>query len=321
MKKLLILAALAPWRLAFSDNIIMRPEAIELDRDVPPPGRVEFGFDGGAPAGAWGIGAQVGYLDQPLVLHDQTITTYPVRHRETLALGGAISLGDSVVVDARVPMAHQVGSRLQGLGDDSALDNFVLGDITIGARLRVAGGEQFSAFIRGQVSLPTGNDFQFAGDARWSGAWLLIGRAQLSDHVVAAATGGIRIRAAEVQVGDRLVGDEVMYGAGVAVALPPVARLWCKPEQARALAEVVGVVGDVVGTRRGPSPAEARLGFVGKPLAELAIGVRAGVGLDDQIGSPRFRAMLELAWQAPAAPHRAKPPTLAPQDEDLDPDE
>jgi hypothetical protein len=318
MKRALLVACLAPWRVASADDIIMRPEAVELDRDAPPPGRVEFGFDGGAPVGAWGVGAQVGYLDQPLVLHDQAITTYPVRHRETLALGGAVSLGESVVVDARVPMAHQVGSRLQGLGDDAALDRFVLGDITIGARLRVAGGERLSAFVRGQIGLPTGDDFDFAGDARWSGAWLLIGRAELTPNVVAAATGGIRIRAAEVQVGDRLVGDEVIYGAGVAVALPPIAGLWCKPEQARVLAEVAGVVGDRVGMLRGPSPAEARVGFVGKPLPELAVGVRAGLGLDDQIGSPRFRAMLEVAWQAPATPHHARPPTLAPQDEDPD---
>ena len=317
----LLLAVVLVAGTARADNIIMRPEAVELDRDVPPPGRVEFGFDGGAPVGAWGLGAQVGYLDQPLVLRDQAITTYPVRHRETLALGGAVSLGDSVVVDARVPMAHQVGSRLQGLGDDAALDRFVLGDVAIGARLHVAGGERFSAFVRGQLVLPTGNDFQFAGDARWSGAWLLVARAELAPDVVAAATGGIRIRAAEVQVGDRLVGDEVLYGAGIAVGLPPVAGLWCKPAQARVLAEVVGVVGDRVGMLRGPSPAEARLGFVGKPLPELAVGVRAGVGLDDQIGSPRFRAMLEVAWQAPAAPHHAKPPTLEPQDEDLDSEE
>jgi hypothetical protein len=60
---------------------------------------------------------------------------------------------------------------------------------------------------------------------------------------------------------------------------------------------------------------------VGKPLPALAIGVRAGIGLDDQIGAPRFRAMIELAWQAPAAPHVAHPPTLEPTSEDLDPEE
>jgi hypothetical protein len=317
-RALAVVAALAG--VARADNVVMRPEAIEVDREVPPPGRVEMGFDSGAPVGAWGVGVQLGYLDRPIVLRDATISTEPVRHRETFAIGGALALGDSVVVDARIPMAHQVGARLQGLGDDSALQRFVFGDITIGARLRVAGDDHRGAFIRGQLGLPTGDDFQFAGDARWSGAWLLVGRAELAPGVVAAATGGIRIRAAEVQVADRLVGDEVLYGAGLAVALPPIPGLWCKPEQLRATGEVVGVVGDHVGTLRGPSPAEARFGFVGKPLPELAVGVHAGFGLDDQIGSPQFRATIELAWQAPAPPHHASPPTLAPDSDDLDPE-
>jgi hypothetical protein len=58
--------------------------------------------------------------------------------------------------------------------------------------------------------------------------------------------------------------------------------------------------------QRGPSPVEARFGFVGKPLPDVTVGVRAGFGLDDQVGAPRFRAMLELAWQAPAPPPKPR---------------
>lgn len=298
------LACAASWRPVFADTVVNRPEGIEIDRDAPPPGRVEFGFDAGAPVGAWALGAQLGYVDRPIVLHDADVSIAPVRHRETLALGGALAIGQSVVVDARVPLAHQVGDRLRGLGDDAALEHFVLGDITVGARLRVAGDDRTGAFLRGQLALPTGDDFQFAGDVRWSAAWLLAGRATIADRVVLGATAGIRIRAAEVEVADRLVGDELVFGAGAAVALPPIAGLWCVPDQLRATAEIVGVIGDHIGMQRGPSPVEARLGVVGRPRGGLAIGVRAGIGLDDQVGSPRFRVMLEAAWQAPAQPHR-----------------
>jgi hypothetical protein len=311
-------ALLALVGTAHADNVVMRPEAIEVDRDVPPPGRVEFGFDGGAPVGAWAAGVQLGYIDAPVELHDAAISIQPVRHRETLAIGGAYAIGESLVVDARLPLAHQVGARLQGLGDDEALQHFVVGDTTLGVRLRVAGDDRRGAFLRGNLVLPTGDDFQFAGDARWSAAWLLIGRAEVTSGVLLAATAGIRLRAAEVQIGDRLVGDEVVYGAGAAFALPPVAGLWCKPEQFRATGEVVGVVGDRVGGKRGPSPVEARVGVVGKPLPELAIGVRAGFGLDDEVGAPAFRAMVELAWQAPAPPREVHPPTLEPQPDDDD---
>src|SRR5205823_1721194 len=127
MKTLAVLAALAG--AAHADNVVTRPEAIEIDRDVPPPGRVELGFDSGAPVGAWGIGVQVGYVDRPIVLHDAAVSIDPVRHRETIAIGGALAIGDTLVVDARFPMAHQVGARLQGLGDDAALDRFVVGDV------------------------------------------------------------------------------------------------------------------------------------------------------------------------------------------------
>jgi hypothetical protein len=301
-----ILAILAPWRFASAD-VVMRPDAIEVDREVPPPGRVEFGFDSGAPIGAYAFGVQLGYLDRPLELRDAPLVVVPVHHRETLALGGAIAVGDSIALDARVPLAHQVGDRLRGLGDDSDLAHWVIGDITLGARLRVAGDDSRAVFLRGQLWLPTGNDFQFAGDARWSGAWMLIGRASLAPGILVAATGGIRIRAAEVQVGDRLVGDELATAIGVAVALPPIAGLWCVPEQLRATGEIDAVVGDNVGMQRGPSPLEARFGFVGKPLPDVTVGVRAGFGLDDQVGSPRFRAMVELAWQAPAPPPKPRP--------------
>jgi hypothetical protein len=314
MRSLAVLAVLCGAARA---DVVTRPEAIEVDRDVPPPGRVEFGFDGGAPIGAYAVGVQLGYLDRPLVLRDGALVVVPVRHRETLAIGGAFALGDSLAIDARLPVGHQVGDRLQGLGDDSALEPWVLGDMTIGARLRVVGDERRGAFLRGQLTLPTGNDFQFAGDARWSGSWLLIGRASFGSHVVVAATAGIRIRAAEVQVGDRLVGDELAFGAGAAVALPPIAGLWCVPDQLRATGEIVGVVGDHVGMERGPSPVEARVGIVGKPLPELQLGARIGFGLDDQVGSPRFRAMLELAWQVPAPPPKPKPIRLD-SDEQLD---
>jgi hypothetical protein len=35
------------------------------------------------------------------------------------------------------------------------------------------------------------------------------------------------------------------------------------------------------------------------PRSWLAVAVRVGTHLDDQIGAPRFRAMLELVYQGP----------------------
>jgi hypothetical protein len=283
-------------RVAFADQPVDRPEATEVDRDAPPIGRVELGFDGGAPVPAWGAGVQLGYVAQPIALRTATRTIYPVDHRETLALGGAIAVGTSAVVDLRMPFAHQIGARLAGLGDERHLDRWVPGDLAIGARIQVATRDRLSLFLRGQLTLPTGDDRDFAGEARWTAAWLVIARAWLPGDIIVAATAGVRLRGAEVRIANRLTGDELLGGVGVSVPIPPIPRLWCDRHQVSLSAEIVGVLGDDVAGQRSPSPAEARIGFVGRPRPDLAIGVRVGAGLDDQIGAPAYRGVLEAAW-------------------------
>lgn len=318
---LVVVLALGPGR-ARADTPVNRPEATDVDRDVTPPGRVEFGFDGGAPVDTFGLGVQLGYLDRPLRLHTPYAQTFPVDHRETLVLGGALAVGSSVVVDARMPMAHQIGARWQGMGDDRPLDRWVPGDLALGARLRVAARGGFAAFLRGGVTLGTGDDHDFAGEPKWTAEWLLIARVEPAPGVVVAATGGIHVRNAEVQLADRLLGDELVGAVGATYAVPPIAGLWDTPDQLRLAAELDGVLGDRVGSQRGPSPAEARLGVIGKPFEALAVGARVGFGLDDQIGSPELRVTLELAWQPPAPPHVAPPPGAPPPEQnDSDDDE
>jgi hypothetical protein len=293
---LLALAALAaPAR---ADTPVDRPEAIEVDRDMTPPGQGELGFDGGAPVGNWAIGLTLGELERPIRFHTIGIETFPVHRRETAAFGGAIAVGDDVIVDARLPLSHQVGRRLQYLGDERPLDRWVPGDLTLGARLHAMTRGPVAVFLRADLVVPSGDDYDFAGDARWSAAWLGIVRITLDHDVVLAATGGIRIRGREVQVADQLVGDELLWGAGATVGIPPFVPLWCEPGQLRASAEVVGVVGDRVNHVRGPSPIEARLGLIGRIRPEYGIAVRAGTHLDDEVGAPAFRATIDLVYQS-----------------------
>lgn len=295
------------------------PEAIEVDRDDAPPGRIELGFDGGGPAGAWGGSLRVGYLARPIRLVAGARASDPVDHRETLVVGGAYAVSDGAVLDGRLPLGHQLGARFAGFGDDAPLERFVHGDLALGLRLRLLAGARFAAFVRGELTLPTGDRADFAGEASWTAAWRLIGRATLPHDVVVAATVGIRLRGAEVMIGDRLVGDELAGAVGVVVPLPPVARLWCVPEQVKLTVELTGVAGDNVAHRRGASPVEARIGVVTRPRPSWSVGVRVGAGLDDQIGAPRWRGVVELAWQAPAAPALAR--EVSPRDgTDLTPD-
>jgi hypothetical protein len=295
----LVAAALASAAaVAHADDPVNRPEAFEVDREAPPPGRAELSFDSGARVGDWAFSAQLGYLDRPFRLHTTEIKTFPVERRETLALGGAVTIGGRLVLDARMPLAHQTGDRMQGLGDERPLDRWVPGDLGVGARVQLSETERASVFVRGAMTFGTGDDRDFAGEARFTTAWMLIGRFTLPHGFVVAATGGVRFRTAEVIVADRLVGDELFGGVGATYELPAVRGLWCKANHVRVTGELVGVLGNDVGGDRGPSPAEIRIGMISEIRPWLAVAGRLGKGIDDHIGAPRLRGMLEVVYRA-----------------------
>ncbi len=298
MTRLALLLMAAAASVTHADDPVMRPQAFEVDREVPPPGQAELGFDGGAPVGPWALSMQLGYLDRPFRLHTTEVKIFPVEHRQTVAFGGALSIGNRVVVDARMPLAHQVGDRMRGLGDDRPLDRWVPGDLGLGVRLRLSSGARASMFVRGTVTLGTGDDRDYAGEARFTAAWMLIGRFTLPLGFTVAATGGVRFRGAEVVVADRLLGDELFGGVGVTYALPAIRGLYCAANDVRVTGEIVGVLGNNVGDRLGPSPTEGRLGVISRIRPWLAVAVRAGKGIGDHIGAPRFRGMIELVYTA-----------------------
>lgn len=296
--KLAAALLLAATAVAHADDPVLRPEAFELDREAPPPGQAELSFDGGAPVAPWAASVQLGYLDRPMRLHTTEVKVFPVEHRQTVAFGGALSIGPSIVVDARMPLAHQVGDRMRGLGtpDNRPLDRWVPGDLGLGLRFRVSARARAALFVRAQLTLPTGDDHDYAGEARFTAAWMLIGRFTLPHGLVAAATGGVRFRGAEVMVADRLLGDELFGGVGLSYALPAIRGLYCDANHVRATGELVGVLGNNIGDKLGPSPVEARLGVVSQIRPWLAVAVRAGKGIGDHIGSPRFRGMIEVVY-------------------------
>lgn len=295
IRRVALVAALAAVpRIARADY---GPEAVELDRDDPPAGRVELGFDSGAPLAegapggwlGWGASLELGLLRRPLVIQTNPGTRVPVSRRETLALGGALAIGERVVLDARLPLAHQSGARLiaTGLDDDRPLARDVLGDLQIAVRGRVVGSARRAMFVRAFLTLPTGDEANFAGEPNPGGGLALIGRFSLED-VVFAATAGLHLRRDEVVLGDRVIGNELTYAAGVRV---PIAF------GIAGTVEADGAVGDRQGKMRGPAPLELRAGVYGPAFGGLVIGVRAGIGVIDEIGAPAWRASLTLAWQ------------------------
>jgi len=295
-------------RVARADDPRDEPAAIDVDREIVPAGRTELGFDGGAPLAGWGASVTFGYLRRPILLRSPAFESAPVTRRATLAIGGAVALGDSALIDARFAFSWQEGDRLRIAGDPRELDRWVPGDLRVGGRVRVVQAPHGAVFLRAELSLPTGDARDFAGEASWSIGWSLIGRAQLPHGIVVAGTAGIRLRGAEVLLADRVVGDELYGGLGVVVPIPPIRPLWCVADQVKLTGELVAILGDDVAGQSGPSPAELRFGVVTQPWPEVTLGVRVGTGLGDQIGSPRWRATFELTYQGhgrlipPAAP-------------------
>jgi hypothetical protein len=294
------------------------PAAIEVDRDATPAGRIGFGFDGGEPVDAWGVSVAASLVARPIELAPGAFgggspPTRPVRRRETVTVGGALAVGDRVVLDGALRVSHQVGDRLRAAGNPDPLARYVVHDVRLGGRIRVAGDRDRAALLRADLTLPSGNAEQFAGDASWTAAWRLIGRITLPYQVVLAGGAGIRLHGAEVAIGDRLIGDELFAAVGVAVPLTAVG-LGGIAEHVALTGELAGALGDHVGMQAAPSPLEARLGLTVQPVPALAIGARIGVGLDEQIGAPSFRALIELAW----TPRRARPaaPAISPPDPD-----
>jgi hypothetical protein len=290
-------ALVAIGGVAHAETPVDRPTAIEVDRADAPAGRTEFGFDGGAPVEGWGVTLGGGWLESPILfgLPDGT-TSEPVRRRQTAMIGGALALGQSAVVDLRWTAARQLGDRLRGTGFEKPLDRYVIGDLRIGARIRVTAKEHLSVFVRGDLSLPTGDSSDFAGDAGYSIAWRLIGRVSLPHGIIVAATAGLRLRGTEVLIADRLMGNESLAAAGIAVPLPALRPLWCR-DQVRLTAEISGVLGDDVGAGRGPSPVELRFGVISQPRPAWTIGARVARGITDEIGSPDLRATIELTYR------------------------
>lgn len=310
---------------AAAETPINRPSAIDIDRDASPPGRPELGFDGGAPLdGGWAASLQLGWLERPLVFTTPAGESTPVARRQTVFLGGAVALGPGALVDLRLPLAHQTGDRLMlagGGGTPGALDRWVLGDLHVGLRARVVGRPTFSVFARGDIGFPTGNEDSFAGDSGWNLAWSLIGRFVLPADVTLAAAGGIRLRGDEVIVADRIQSNELFAHAGIAVPVPPIRPLWCVPEQVKLTAEIAGVLGDRVAGAQGPSPIEARVGLVTHPRDNVTLGFRVGAGLvSDEIGAPRWRALVELTLWGDAQVSSLFPVDDTPEAE-VDPDD
>jgi hypothetical protein len=238
----------------------------------------------------------LGLLGEPLVVRDvmsgATLTT-PVAVRVGLDMGVAFGLTEDLQVGLALPLAlYQGGDRLRGLdlpGGERDLAPATQGDVRLSGKWRLvapARGLGRALAVALILTLPTGNDDQFAGEAGFVVEPRLCGSYRREGFAVAVNL-GLRFRTQEVRflAPDTTLGNELGFGIGASAQVPGLTGL-------DGVVEIAGARGD-----HGVSPAEARLG------ARLALGSRvtalalAGVGLGDDVGVPAWRFGVDVRFE------------------------
>lgn len=296
--------------------------AIALDQlDPAPPGDAFFGVPsprvGGhlVPRGL----VMFDYALQPLTLTIGPTTSSVVGYQAYVHAGASFALWDRLLVSASLPIAVAQG------GDSPTIDDVLipspssaaLGDLRIGLRVRLFGqdDEVFQVGAGGNLYIPTGSTSSFTGEGavRLAPQLLLGGRVQ---RFVWSASVGAMFR-------DSGNPATITYGAGAAVLLLDD-RLQIGPEFYASSPIQDGflqLTENRFVARGTTTNIELLAGARARIVAGLMVGVAAGPGLSDAIGTPPFRALGTIAWAPPPPSKREgeeRPSLDADADEILD---
>ena len=316
MKWLVALALLLTPALARGqDPTVSRSTAFDVDRLAPPPGAgMYFQIEDGdvMPHLATSFGALTTVFSRPLVVYSvadtmqvqkgQTLSR-PVANRVGLDLMAAIGLYGRYQVGLVLPLVlFQDGDRLQRLdlpdmGENQPLATTTQGDLRLHGKVRLVEppyGYGLAVATDIVITLPTGDDEQFAGEAGTVIEARLIGSYRYS-RFAAAANLGPRLRTEEVQFLDPTLvhGNEIAWGLAGSVLVPGGQGKWT------AVAELAGAWGvDAGDGTESPDPAEARAGarYDVAPAWTVGAALGGGLGERDAVGSPAWRFVADVRY-------------------------
>lgn len=253
----------------------------------------------------------------PLTLTEGDVEREVVGGQSLLHFGASLALWDRLLVHANLPLAvAQSGEGAlpaPGQAAPGAPASPVLGDLRLGARIRLLGEERDPIQIGGgfTLHLPTGASDAYTGEGsvRIAPQLLLGGRA--GDMLVWSATAGTMVRSSGNPT-------TLTWGAGAGFLLLDE-RLQIGPELHAATPLQGGSLGLSERTRvehARSTRAELLLGVRARVIAGLVLGAAAGPGLGEGIGTPAFRAIGTLSWAPP--PPRPRDEASGPVDTDED---
>ncbi|MCC7539456.1 MAG: OmpA family protein [Deltaproteobacteria bacterium] len=306
---------LASLLALFGAATVARADAFTLDQYRP----AETATDGFAISrpddqGHMRIGAwlHLEYANDPLVVETQagdadTEDGSIVEHQAVLHLGGALGLVDRLVVFVTLPInVVMEGDDIMG---QPAADGASLGDLSIGARVRLLGAPRESFALGLQLALSAPLASAAASDSSFSGDDSITARPELLAEVRAGrfrltANLGARFRG-EQQLQAVTIGQELTWGVGATIGLAD--RLLDAHLEAYGATTFDGF-GD-----RATTPAELLAGLKLYPTRGLVVGLAGGAGLSRGAGSPDARVILMIGWTQP--PREAPPPAPEPEPE------
>lgn len=239
------------------------------------------------------------YADQPLVLTTGESTSTIVGSQAFLHLGVSLALWDRLLLSMLLPIAvlqNGDSPMVQGVTLQSPSSSEI-GDLRLGARVRLFGeyDAPFQIGVGAYLHLPTGPEDSFTGEgsARVGPQLALGGRV---DRFVWSAMIGAAFRGSENP-------STLTYGAGGGVMLlQDHIQLGAELFAATPLQEGFLTVSESSSFSRGMTTnAELLFGVRARFLDGLVLGVAAGPGLTDAIGTPTYRFLGNVSW-APLPP-------------------
>jgi large repetitive protein len=236
-----------------------------------------------------GASAWLDYANDPLVYEvrreESSNQERVVRDHLVLHAGVSLGLGDRVTLFALVPIHLVMKGQSRLSLPDTRPEGAGLGDLALGARIRLLGDATTPAALSGEIiaRLPTAelanNDQRYSGDSVGSYEPALIGEVRAGPFDVRLRAGA-RLRKA-ARVGNLDLDQELVYGFGVRLRVIDGLTLHAEAYGSTFFKDVFG---------REYSPLELLAGPK-LQVGDLALGVAAGPGLFQGYGSPDLRVV------------------------------
>ncbi len=228
--------------------------------------------------------------------------------------GLALGLWNRLTVHAALPIVvYQEGSGLRTTASVAEPKNTVLGDLRVGARLRILGDTEgaadrpptvFGLGLGTYLWLPTGEQSSWSSDGMVRGAPTIIAELTPTPNIFLTGNLGFMFRPVRATASNATGAETILAIAGGVKFLDNKLRIGAE------VSTGTGLRGDTF-FKRGSSPLDGMLSGTYQLGGGLYTSLGVGGGALPAAGSPAFRMVLRVGWASPW-PEAPKPPPPAP---------